>query len=78
MKIFRFLLVLMLFNGCLIEPSIPNIVLILVDDLGISQLSSFGNTYNETPNIDHLSKEGCCLIRPILQQRYIRLPELRS
>ena len=48
----------MLFNGCHIEPSIPNIVLILADDLGTAQLSSFGNTYYETPNIDRLSKEG--------------------
>lgn len=36
----------------------PNIVLILADDLGWADLSCYGNTFNETPNIDHLAKEG--------------------
>lgn len=36
----------------------PNIVFILVDDLGYSDPSFMGNTYYETPNIDRLSKQG--------------------
>ena len=36
----------------------PNIVLIVADDLGWSDLSYMGSTYYETPNIDKLSKSG--------------------
>ncbi len=36
----------------------PNIVLILIDDLGWSDLGCYGNTSYETPNIDRLAREG--------------------
>ncbi len=36
----------------------PNIVLILVDDLGWADVGCFGSKYYETPNIDRLAKEG--------------------
>lgn len=36
----------------------PNIVLILADDLGWSDLGCYGNTFNETPNIDRMAREG--------------------
>ncbi len=36
----------------------PNIVFIIVDDLGYSDPGFMGNTYHETPNIDMLSKQG--------------------
>ena len=36
----------------------PNIVFILADDLGYSELGCYGNTFNETPNIDKLAKDG--------------------
>ena len=36
----------------------PNIVLIVADDLGWSDLSYMGSTYYETPNIDKLALEG--------------------
>ena len=36
----------------------PNVVVILVDDLGISDLACYGNTYHQTPNIDRLASEG--------------------
>jgi len=36
----------------------PNVVLILVDDLGWMDLSCQGSGYYETPNIDRLAKEG--------------------
>jgi arylsulfatase A-like enzyme len=36
----------------------PNIVFILIDDMGAHQLSSYGNWFYESPNIDRLAKEG--------------------
>ena len=41
-----------------IQPGPPNIVLIIVDDLGYSDLASYGNTNIRTPNIDALGNEG--------------------
>lgn len=36
----------------------PNIVFILADDLGWSDLGCYGNTFVETPALDHLAREG--------------------
>jgi len=36
----------------------PNILFILVDDLGYSDVACYGNTLHETPNVDRLAKEG--------------------
>jgi arylsulfatase A len=36
----------------------PNIVFILADDLGWSELGSYGNHFNETPHLDQLANEG--------------------
>ena len=36
----------------------PNIVFILVDDLGIHQLGCYGSIFYETPHIDSLAREG--------------------
>lgn len=36
----------------------PNIILILVDDLGYSDLASYGNKNIKTPNIDALGTRG--------------------
>lgn len=36
----------------------PNIVFIMADDLGYSDLGCYGNDFIETPNIDGLAKEG--------------------
>jgi len=36
----------------------PNIIFILADDLGWAELGCYGNTFNETPNIDRLARQG--------------------
>ena len=46
-----------LLTGCKKE-SPPNIVLILADDLGFSELGSYGQQLIETPNIDELNRNG--------------------
>ncbi|MCF8379014.1 MAG: sulfatase [Bacteroidales bacterium] len=45
-------------TGCTMEKSPPNIIFILADDLGFSQLGCYGSSYYRTPNIDNLSAEG--------------------
>ncbi len=48
--------------GCQQQPQStkfrPNVVFILVDDLGLVDLGVTGSNYYETPNIDRLAKEG--------------------
>lgn len=39
-------------------PQKPNIVYILADDLGYSDLSCYGQKHFQTPNIDRMAKEG--------------------
>ena len=36
----------------------PNIIFILADDLGWTELGCYGNTFNETPNLDELVRRG--------------------
>lgn len=47
------------FLGCSSKSEIPpNIVFILADDLGFSQIGCYGTDYYKTPNIDKLAGEG--------------------
>ncbi|MBN2133295.1 MAG: sulfatase-like hydrolase/transferase, partial [Sedimentisphaerales bacterium] len=36
----------------------PNIVFILIDDMGYSDLPCYGHRFHETPVIDRLAREG--------------------
>ncbi len=38
----------------------PNIIFILIDDMGFRDLQCLGSTFYETPNIDRLQREGMC------------------
>lgn len=40
------------------QPHRPNIIFVLADDLGWSELGCYGNTFHETPNLDRLAKQG--------------------
>lgn len=40
------------------EPGKPNIVFLLVDDLGIKDLSCYGSDFHESPSIDRLASQG--------------------
>lgn len=44
--------------GAPTQPTRPNIIYILADDLGYGELGCFGQSKIETPNIDRLAKEG--------------------
>ena len=46
----------------------PNIVFILADDLGWTDLGVMGSDYYETPNIDRLAAEGFSITPMLLQQ----------
>src|SRR4051812_17237643 len=39
-------------------PTRPNVVFILIDDMGVRDLSCFGSTFYETPRIDQLATRG--------------------
>ena len=45
-------------NERIVTKKRPNIVFILVDDLGLMDLGFTGSTYYETPNVDLLASEG--------------------
>lgn len=62
-KIIPAIVFLSFFTGCLESEAIeqkdkPNVIIINVDDLGYGDVSSYGATKVETPNIDRLVGEG--------------------
>ena len=40
------------------EPARPNVVVILIDDLGWADLGCYGSKFHRTPNLDRLAAEG--------------------
>ncbi|MDH3524882.1 MAG: sulfatase [Acidobacteriota bacterium] len=60
----RSLIVLLTLSACtqaVSAPERPNVVLVLVDDLGYSDVGFNGATFYETPNIDALAGDGMVL-----------------
>ena len=55
-----FLIALLLLPSQAVEPSSPkpNIIFIMADDLGWTDLATYGSKYYETPNIDKLAAQG--------------------
>ena len=61
MKIGRMLVVLSLFTGSLVssaESKRPNVVIIMSDDMGFSDLGCYGGIDQTTPNLDRLASRG--------------------
>jgi arylsulfatase A-like enzyme len=59
------LLVLVVASDCAQSaesPARPNIIFIMADDLGYTDVACFGSRYYETPNIDRLASEGLKLV----------------
>lgn len=40
------------------RPAVPNVVLLLIDDLGYGDVGAFGSKLNRTPHIDRMAAEG--------------------
>jgi len=64
-KFYLVLIFIIVFSSCKEENKVvgkddkkPNIVFILVDDLGLHDLSVTGSEFYETPNVDRIAKEG--------------------
>jgi arylsulfatase A-like enzyme len=57
---FRNLVLFLLFAASLqaADKSKPNIIFIMADDLGYTDVACFGSKYYETPNIDRLAQQG--------------------
>lgn len=57
-EVLSFLASLMLFAGNAVAVDRPNVVIVLVDDMGLHDLSVEGSTFYESPNIDRLALGG--------------------
>ena len=44
----------------MLQKGMPNILFIVIDDMGWKDLSCYGSSFYETPNLDKLAKEGMC------------------
>lgn len=57
-----FIFILTVFVSCgqrkAVDPAKPNIIFILTDDLGYTDLGCYGSTFYETPHIDKLAEDG--------------------
>jgi arylsulfatase A len=52
------LLLLLLVSQRILAQGRPNIIIILTDDLGYTDLPAYGNPFQEAPNLDFLAKNG--------------------
>ena len=79
LKYLRFLIII-LFGGlvaCEKHDSLPNIVLIMADDMGYECLGCNGNTEYHTPNLDRLAEQGIrfdnCYSQPLCTPSRVKL-----
>ena len=74
-QLFKFLYVFLFVLGCNSNNSTPNVIFILVDDLGWNDLGYSGSTFYESPNIDNLSKESFQFTNAYAASQFVLLPE---
>src|SRR6187399_1877887 len=57
---FLFIVVLLLLPSSVwaADPPRPNVIVILADDLGWTDLACYGSDLHETPHLDQLAKDG--------------------
>jgi arylsulfatase A-like enzyme len=58
----RLLILLLLPTIAFAAEKKPNVVLIVIDDLGQRDLGCYGSTYHKTPNLDAFAKQGVKLV----------------
>ena len=71
MRIFLALFIVLLgmaSSTAAVEPTKPNVIFILADDLGYGDLGAYGQKKIRTPNIDRLAAEGLQFHRPLRRQ----------
>jgi arylsulfatase A len=77
MKIFVLLLTLFWTSSCEKEEQLPNIVLIMADDMGYECLGCNGSTEYLTPNLDRLAAEGIrfehCYSQPLCTPSRVKI-----
>jgi hypothetical protein len=56
------------------ESAKPNVILILVDDMGWMDLSCQGSDFYRTPNVDRLAKKGSLTPMAMLPARFAHPP----
>ena len=56
-RLLRLLVLACLANVASAEPA-PNFLVVLIDDMGMTDLGCYGSKFYETPNIDRLAKDG--------------------
>lgn len=56
---------------------LPNVILIMADDMGVETLNCYGNTQNSTPNIDKMAAEGVlfnnCVSQPLCTPSRVKI-----
>jgi hypothetical protein len=57
-KIFYLLTSFLLTLGVTFAEQRPNVIFLMIDDLGWTDFGCYGSDYYETPNIDKLAKSG--------------------
>ena len=72
-----FLLALVIFSSCQKDERLPNIVLIMADDMGYECLGCNGSTEYKTPNMDRLATEGIrfenCYSQPLCTPSRVKI-----
>jgi hypothetical protein len=60
------------------DDQLPNILLIVVDDLGMADLSLYGQGYPQTPSIDDLGKNGVVFTNAYVTSLFVAPPGQQS